>query len=390
LSTINFLERESLVATGDVPFYLHDLGPDEVQALSSALHSPLLTTGPRVADFESAFADFLEIEFALCVSSCTAAMHLALESLGIGRGDEVIVPNVTFAASALAVLHTGAEVVLVDTDPETGLLDLDLVANAVSTRTRAIIPVHLYGQMVDMYKLSQIAADLDLFVVEDAAHAIESVRDGVRPGQLSDAAAFSFFATKNITCGEGGALVTRNPSVFERVRASRTHGMTKTSADRMLEGYKPWDIPTPGWKYNLSDIQAAMLKPQLARISENLGRRASAAAYYDMLLGGLPVVMTPKRLGEVHALHLYTLQLPPQNRAACISLFRRGGIQFTVNYEPLSSISSFKDFRRFPRELPESIKWGSQTLSLPFYPGIPTVHMERVCAAISEVVGAST
>jgi dTDP-4-amino-4,6-dideoxygalactose transaminase len=386
LSITSFLGAQNFRDGDVVPFFLHDLGQAELNAIHESLKSPLLTTGPKVALFESSFASYLGVEHSLCVSSCTAAMHLALEALGVGPGHEVLVPNITFAATALAVLHTGAKPVLVDTDPATGLLNLELLEQATTPNTRAVIPVHLYGQMVDMARLTQLAQELKLLVVEDAAHCIEGVRDGIRPGQLSDAAAFSFFATKNITCGEGGALATRHQKVFEYVRASRTHGMTKTSADRMAEGYVPWDIPSPGWKYNMSDIQASMLIPQLGRISVNLGRRQQAASRYDRLLENLPRVRVPMRLGEVHALHLYAVLLDPKDRESCMTVFRDQGIQFTVNYEALSTLSSFRGFRRFPVDLPVSSEWGKQTLSLPFYPSIPVEHVERVCSALHDVL----
>src|SRR5438552_5605952 len=224
-----------------IPFYLHDLGAAELECVARVLAGPILTTGDTVREFEEQFAGFLGRKHAIAVTSCTGALHMSLLALGIGPGDEVITTPMTFIASSTAVLEAGARPVFVDVEPDTGLLDARLLEAAITPRTKAVLPVHLYGQLCDMRAIREIADRHGLRVVEDAAHCIEGERDGVRPGQLGDTACFSFYATKNLTCGEGGAVVTDRDELAARLRLLRLHGMTKTAADRWREGYQHWD-----------------------------------------------------------------------------------------------------------------------------------------------------
>jgi len=255
-----------------IPFYRHDLGDAEVEALRAALAGPILTTGDLVADFERRFATTLGAEHAVGVTSCTGAIHLALLALGIGAGDEVLTTPMTFIATATAILQAGARPVFVDVEPETGNLDVARLEAAITSRTRAVVPVHLFGQMCDMRALRAVADRHGLVVVEDAAHCVEGARDGVRPGQLSEAACFSFYATKSLTSGEGGALVVHDGRLAEELRLLRLHGMTSSANERARRGYQPWDMVVMGWKYNMDNLQAAMLIPQLARLGPNLRR----------------------------------------------------------------------------------------------------------------------
>ena len=234
-----------------VAFYRHSLGEREVQAIRDVLAGPILTTGEAVERFESSFAAYLGVDHALAVTSCTGALHMSLLALGIGPGDEVITTPMTFVATATAVLEAGATPVFVDVEERTGNIDAGVVEGAITSRTKAIIPVHLYGQMCDMKALRTIADRHGLSIVEDAAHCIEGSRDGIRPGQVSETACFSFYATKNITCGEGGAVVTRHRDLYDKLRLLRLHGMTKTAYDRHREGYRHWDMTVMGWKYNM-------------------------------------------------------------------------------------------------------------------------------------------
>src|SRR5437764_11113283 len=226
--------------------------------VKEVLGQPILTTGEYVERVERMLADYLGVQHCLCVMSCTGAMHLSLLALGIGPGDEVITTPMTFIATATAIIEAGATPVFVDVEPDTGLLDPNRVEAAITPRTRAIVPVHLYGQMCDMRALRDLANRRGLFLIEDAAHCIEGIRDGVRPGLLGDTACFSFYATKNLTCGEGGAVVCNDDKLLEKLRLLRLHGMTKTAADRAREGYQHWDMVELGWKYNMDNIQAAL------------------------------------------------------------------------------------------------------------------------------------
>ena len=209
---------------GPIPFYHHDLGEPELAAFAEVLRGPMLTTGATVAQFESRFAQYLGVKHVLGLTSCTGALHLALLALGIGPGDDVITTPMTFIATSTAIVETGANPVLVDVEPETGLLEPGRVEEAITPRTRAVMPVHLYGQMCDMRGFRILADRYNLRLIEDAAHCIEGVRDGVRPGQLGDAACFSFYATKNITCGEGGAIAVNDASLAEKLRCCACTG----------------------------------------------------------------------------------------------------------------------------------------------------------------------
>src|SRR5438552_2593137 len=225
-----------------IEFYKHNIGPAEIASVTKVLESLFLSAGSVVRDFEDQFAAYLAAPHVVGLTSCTAALHLALLALGIGPGDEVITTPMTFVATANAILHTGARPVFVDVEPETGNLDARRVEAAITSRTRAILPVHLYGQMCDMRAPRNIADRRGLVVVEDAAHSLEAQRDGVRPGQLAEAACFSFYATKSITSGEGGAVSTASAQVADQIRKLRLHGMDLSAADRYTKRYQPWDL----------------------------------------------------------------------------------------------------------------------------------------------------
>src|SRR6266550_6858007 len=254
------------MTTTKIEFFRHDLGEPELRAVAEVLAGPILTTGETVGRFERRFAEYLGRGHAIGVTSCTGAMHISLLALGIGPGDEVITTPLTFIATAAAIAETGAKPVFVDVERETGNLDAARVEAAITPRTKAILPVHLYGQMCDMRALRSIADRHGLAIIEDAAHCIEGERDGVRPGQLSDAACFSFYATKNLTCGEGGAMTLNDDALAERLKLLRLHGMTRMAQESAREGYRHWDMVVMGWKYNMSNVEAALLLPQFDRM----------------------------------------------------------------------------------------------------------------------------
>ena len=276
------------------------------------------------------------VQHALAVTSCTGALHLSLLALGIGPGDEVITTPMTFIASSTAILEAGATPVFVDVESQTGNLDANNIEAAITPRTKAILPVHLYGQMCDMVTIRKIADEHGLFVIEDAAHCLEGVRDGVKPGELGDTACFSFYATKNLTCGEGGALVTKNKEVAEKLRLLRLHGMTKTAADRHREGYQHWDMTVLGWKYNMDNIHAALLLPQMDRIEQSLSKRDAVARLYEGLLADCPGLSMPKTHPHVrHARHLFPVFVEGGCRDAIIQGFQQEGIGSVVNYRAI-------------------------------------------------------
>jgi dTDP-4-amino-4,6-dideoxygalactose transaminase len=370
-----------------VPFYRHDLGAPELGAIADVLKGPILTTGDTVAAFESAFANYLGQRYALGVTSCTGAMHMALLALGIGEGDEVITTPMTFIATAAAILEAGAKPVFVDVEADTGNLDAGLVEAAITPRTRAILPVHLYGLMCDMRRLKAIADKHGLAIIEDAAHCVEGIRDGVRPGTLSDAACFSFYATKNLTCGEGGAITTNDSVLFEKLKMLRLHGMTKSAADRHREGYQHWDMKMLGWKYNMDNIQAAMLMPQLDRLDGKLPRRERLAAMYGERLGQLNWLQIPSvPAGVVHARHLYPVWLDATLRDSMIMRLQQQGIQTVVNYRAIH-LTTFlqQELGHKPGDFPIAESIGDRTLSLPYYPDMKDEYIDIVADALQEI-----
>lgn len=378
-----------------VPFYRHDLGRPELDEIAEVFAGPILTTGDKVAQFERMFADYLGRRHALGVTSCTGALHMSLLALDIGPGDEVITTPMTFLATATAILEAGARPVFVDVEPDTGNLDAGRVEAAITPRTRAILPVHLYGLMCDMRELRKIADRRGLAIVEDCAHCVEGIRDGVRPGELSDAACFSFYATKNLTCGEGGAIATDRSDLVEKLQLLRLHGMTKTAADRHREGYVHWDAAMLGWKYNMDNIQAAILIPQLRRLDAKLGEREKLAGLYAESLSSIPGLRTPAaRVGSVHARHLFPIWVGGGQRDRLIAELQMRGIQTVVNYRAIHLLTHFAQTLGHRKgDFPIAERIGDETISLPFYPTMPVEAVDIVAKAVAnslQLAGASS
>lgn len=367
---------------------MHDLGKAELDAVAEVLANPILTTGEWVARFERRFADYLGARHAVAVTSCTGALHLALLALGIGPGDEVITTPMTFIASSTAIMEAGAKPVFVDVEPETGNLDARNIEAAITERTRAILPVHLYGQMCDMRAIRKIGDSYGLKVIEDAAHCVEGTRDGVHTGELGDAACYSFYATKNLTCGEGGALVTNDDELAAKVGLLRLHGMNKNANDRHREGYKHWDMTMLGWKYNMDNIQAALLLPQMDRLEENWRKRRELAENYEARLWDIPNLSRPKTLPLVeHTWHLFTVWVGDGQRDRVIEELQKAGISVMVNYRAIHLLTFFRETFGFkPGQFPVAEQIGDASLSLPFYPNMPLQHVERVVETLRDIL----
>lgn len=363
---------------------MHDLGEAELANIAEVLKGPILTTGEWVARFESEFASHLGVPHTLGTTSCTGALHMVLLGLGIGPGNEVITTPMTFIATAAAIQEAGARPVFVDVEPDSGNLDAEQVEAAITPRTRAILAVHLYGLMCDMGKLREIADRHSLALIEDAAHCIEGERDGVKPGQLGDAACFSFFATKNMTCGEGGALVCRDGALYETLKKLRLHGMTKTASDRHREGYQHWDMTMLGWKYNMDNIQAAMLLPQMQRLENNRMKREKLAERYHERLESIPGIVLPAtRPNSRHARHLFPIRVNPKHRDSLVAHLQSQGVGTTVNYRAIHLLSHFQDTLCYPKgSFPVAERMGNETLSLPLYPTMPIDHVDLVADAL--------
>ncbi|MBI4603392.1 MAG: DegT/DnrJ/EryC1/StrS family aminotransferase [Planctomycetes bacterium] len=373
----------------EVPFYRHSLTEEDIAEVATVLRSLFLTTGPVTARLEEKLAAYLGVKHVVAVSSCTSALFLSLKALGIGPGDEVITTPMTFIATSNAVLHAGARPVFVDVEPATGNLDVARVAGAITPRTRAVIPVHLYGQMVDMVPLARLCRERGIAIVEDAAHALEARQGDVRPARLGDAACFSFYATKNLTCGEGGAVATSSDELKESLRRLRMHGMSRGAADRSTGRHQHWDMERLGFKANLSDIQSALLVHQIDRIEEQLARREAIARRYEEAFRGIGGLDFPRvKAGNTSARHLFTIWVPPERRDHTIAELERRQIGVAVNYRAVHLLSYYREaFGHEPGSFPIAEAIGSRTITIPLYPGLTDGEVDRVIAAVREVAG---
>jgi dTDP-4-amino-4,6-dideoxygalactose transaminase len=369
-----------------IEFYKHSIDESDIQNVVKVLRSIFLTTGSISKTFEESFSKFTGIKHTVALSSCTAALHLSLLALGIGNGDEVITTPLTFIATATAILHTGATPVFVDVESTTGLINPNLIEKAITPRTKAIIPVHLYGAMADMKRLRNIADKHNLKIIEDAAHCIEGERDGIKPGYLSDAACFSFYATKNLTCGEGGALITNNSKLANKVRVLRQHGMNKEAADRYHGSYKHWDMIDIGWKYNLDDIHSALLINQLDRLLSLYEQRKKVYNNYDLLIKPIPDINTLSFHGK-NAYHLYTILVSPEIRDNLLQSLNKLGVGLAVNYRSIHTLTWFKNKYGFEAEdYPNAYKSGESTISLPFYPALHYEEQEEIIKSLKKII----
>ncbi len=367
-----------------VDFYRHGLGPEEVAAFEEVLGSLFLTTGPVCARLEQTLAAYLGAPHAVAVATGTAALELALKALGVGPGDEVITTPMTFIATANACLYLGATPRFVDVEPATGNLDPALVEAAITSRSKALLPVHLYGAMCDIRSLRAICDRHRLKLVADCAHALESRRDGLGSADLVDAACYSFYATKNLSCGEGGAVVTPHAEVAERLKVLRMHGMSKGAADRYAGGYQHWDMVELGRKANLPDLLAALLLPQFPKLAERLARREAIARRYEEAFGAMAGVDFPRvPEGAVSARHLFTIWV--ERRDQFLQGLQARGIGVAVNYRAVHLLTYYR--RRFgfrPGDFPVAERIGERTISLPMYPGLTDAEVERVIQAVGD------
>jgi len=369
-----------------VEFYKHNLSGENQPDLKAVFNSVFLTSGPVTAKFETAFSRYLGVKRTVGVTSCTAGLFLCLKSSGIGPGDEVIVPAMTFAATANSVLHTGATPVFADIDPDTGLLDLAGAGRKITPHTRAIIPVHLYGQMVDMEAFRAFADSYKLYLIEDAAHCVEGSRNGIKPGQLGDAACFSFYATKNLTCGEGGAVSTNDEKLADNIKILRLHGLNKDAAGR-YEHFKHWDMVELGYKYNMNDIQASILLPQMEKIEKYHVKRREV---YEQYISKLKELSLPVRRPETapqtkHAHHLFVIRVDSGIRDRLIEFFQANGVGIAVNYRAVHLNSYYtKHLGTGPGMCPHAEKMGDEVISLPFYPSLETESIDYVISVLSQ------
>jgi dTDP-4-amino-4,6-dideoxygalactose transaminase len=361
----------------------------EIEEMVATLRSGWIGTGPRVATFEKAFRDYVGAGHAVAVSSCTAALHLAMVAIGLKPGDEVIVPSMTFAATANAVIHAGGRPVLADVDPKTMCLDPEDVSRRITPRTRALIPVHFAGRPCDMAALSEIALRHHVMIIEDCAHAIETLYRGRHAGTVGDLGAFSFYVTKNVVTGEGGMLTTAHADWAARIKTLALHGLSADAWKRFSDdGFKHYEVTEPGFKYNMTDMQAALGIHQLRRTDENLVRRQDIWARYDDAFADLPVMVPrPEDQGTRHARHLYTLLLDIDRlrvgRDEVQQSLHRQQIGTGIHYRALHLHQYYREAFGYRRgDLPNAEWISDRTLSLPLSPKLGDEDVEDVIFAV--------
>ncbi len=374
-------------------FHVPEIGEDDIAAVAAALRSGWLTAGPRVKEFEERFARYTGAPHAVAVNSGTAALHLALEAAGIKAGDEVLVPTLTFAATAEVVVQLGARPVLVDCSPDTLNIDPAALARAITPRCKAVIPVHFAGHPCDMDAIGEIAAAHHLAVVEDAAHALPARWRGAMVGTIGDATCFSFYATKTITTGEGGMITTANPDWAERMRIMSLHGISKDAWKRYTaEGSWRYEIIAPGYKYNMTDPAAALGISQLARCEEFLRARLRCRKLYDEGFAAEPAIQRPAERGGIeHAWHLYVIRIDPAqlriDRDRIIEMLKQRNIGVAVHFIPLHLHRYYRDAYGYkPSDFPNASAAFERIISLPIYPRLTNADIEDVVTAVTDLV----
>lgn len=372
-----------------IEFFQHNINRDDIRRVNSVMKSIFLTTGKEVGEFELKFSDYTALKHTIGLTSCTAALHLSLLALGIVPGDEVITTPLSFCATSNSILHAGARPVFVDVEEETGNLNAELIESALTEKTKAIIPVHLYGQMCDMKKIRSIALKYNLKIIEDAAHSIEASRDSIKVGHASDTACFSFYATKNITSGEGGAVCTNSEDLADTFKMLRLHGIDKGAADRYTGHYQHWDMPLLGWKYNMDNIQAALLIGQLDRIEDLWQKRNRLWNLYDEQLQSVQGLRILKTLPNVkHARHLFTVLVPSVKRDYLLWRLQDRNIGVAVNYRPIHLLKYYRDtFGYKEGDFPIAEEIGRRTISLPLYPSLKEKELGYIVKGLKKELG---
>ena len=378
-----------------IPFHRPSIGEEEIAEVVDTLRSGWLTTGQKVKGFEKAFADYVGASHAVAVSSCTAALHLALEAIGIGPGDEVIVPTYTFTSTGAVVTHLGARPVLVDCRRDTFNIDVATVEPMISQRTKAIIPVHIAGQSCDMDPIMELARRHGVHVIEDAAHALPAMYKGRTIGTIGDFTAFSFYATKTITTGEGGMVTTARGEDAERVRRMSLHGLSGDAWNRYSDkGKWYYEVVDFGFKYNMTDLAASIGIHQLQRSDAFYKRRREIARAYHRGLSDLEACIIPREADYgTHAWHLYILQLDlpalAGGRDAFIRSLRHGGIGTSVHFIPLHLHPAYqKAFQYRAGAFPAAEHVFDRAVSLPIYPNMTDTDVERVIDVVGDTVKA--
>ena len=366
-----------------------DIGEDEIAEVVDTLRSGWLTAGPKVSAFEAGLEQLLAPAKVRCLSSATAGLLLGLKLAGVDRGDEVLLPTLTFAGCANAVEQLGAKPVFVDSERRTGLIDLALVERAIGPRTKAVMPVHLGGRPVDLDRLNTIRDSSGVAIVEDAAHAIGAEWAGAAIGSHGNAVAFSFHATKNLTTIDGGAIAVPDAELAERVERLRLQGLSRSAWSRHGSGGPAdYELVEPGFKLGMNDVAAALGIHQLAKLDRIIERREELAELYDDALDGLPLQLEPPRVeGMRHGRHLYAVRLSPEvgvDRDAVIDRLAGRQIGTSIHFKPIHRFQYYRETRGLSDEdFPAASSYADRTLSLPFHQRMSAEDVEDVAATLA-------
>ena len=371
------------------PAYEPWISNDDQKIVSKALTQSMLTLGPQLEKFENDFCKYTKAKYAIAVSNCTAALHLSLKAIGIKNDDEVIIPDLTFVADANAVLACNAKPVITDINKNNFFLSISSIKKNITKKTRAIIPVHIYGQVCNIEEISDVARDNNLKIIEDCAHAVGTFHDSKHVGNIGNAGCFSFYPTKNITTAEGGMIITNSKKIAEKIRQLRNHGMTKSLKSRYSSGY-PWifDVIEPGYNYRMDEIRAALGISQLKRIKKINQLRKNAALYYHKKLQNIPGINLPDMVNDkTHSYHLYTIRVTKPFKLSRNQLFKKlkdNGIRTTVYWMPIHEYTAFRKFAK-KSNIINTTKIYDEILSLPLFPNISKRHQDAVINCIKSL-----
>ena len=384
-----------------LPYALPSIGEEEITEVVDSLRSGWITTGPKVKRFESDFAAYIGATHAIAVNSCTAGLHIALTALGIGPGDEVIIPTLTFCSTANVVVHLGARPVLVDVGPDSNVT-ANAIEAAVTPRTKAVMPVHFGGQACDLYDIYALADHYNLAVLEDAAHAVGSTYHGNKIGsdtflgisrRTPRVVVFSFYATKNMTTGEGGMIVTADTTLAEKMRLLSLHGMSRDAWKRYTStGSWYYEVTVPGYKDNMTDIQAALGLHQLRRLDSFIDTRQHYAHLYDCAFHSMPEIITPLlHEGRSHVYHLYAIRLKLErlmlDRARFIDALHTHNIGTSVHFIPVHFHPFYQEHFGYRRgDMPQAEAIYDTCVSLPIYPRMSEADVHDVVDAVGQVI----
>jgi len=368
------------------PAYEPWISGDDKKIINKTLSQSMLTLGPQLEKFEADFCKYSKSKYAIAVSNCTAALHLSLMALGIGKDDEVIIPDLTFVADANAVLACNAKPVVADINKENFFLSISNVKKNITKKTKAIIPVHIYGQVCNIEEILDLAKDHNLKVVEDCAHAVGTFHKSKHVGTLGNTGCFSFYPTKNITTAEGGMVTTNSKEIAEKVRQLRSHGMTKSLKSRYSSEY-PWvfDIVEPGYNYRLDEIRSALGITQLKRINKINELRKKASLYYHKNLQNIPGIILPDMVNDkTHSYHLYTIRVTKPFKLSRNQLYKKlkdNGIRTTVYWMPIHEYAAYRKFAK-KSSIANTAKIYDEILALPLFPNISKKHQDAVIKVI--------